>query len=94
MIRLEQVWTQERIQTYEETGFQRVTCPICGNETFDNWAICPHCFWEYDDSVGYSAANRSYPWWYRLKYKAKRIFRKRETKFNAIEYGGCLFIGL
>lgn len=90
MIRLEQVWTQERIQNYEETGFQRVTCPICGNETFDNWAICPHCFWEYDYIAGYSAANRSYPWWYRLKYKTKRLFRKRETEFNSIEYLGSL----
>ena len=34
-------------------------CPVCGNKTYDNYYICPHCGWEYDGlpEDQYSAAN-------------------------------------
>jgi hypothetical protein len=74
MIRIEEVWPKEVIQSHEEFA-NRVICPICGNETFDTWTICPHCEWEHDHSTGYSSANRSYKWVYRLKYRLKRFFK-------------------
>ncbi len=72
MIRINEVWRGEVIREYMEFASLAI-CPVCGNETFDNWTICPHCGWEYDELMhkGYSCANRSYLWWYRLKYKIK-----------------------
>ena len=78
MIKLTEVWSQEVIQEHLDSGYyQIVICPVCGNETLDNWAICPHCQWEHDELMykGYSCANRSYLWWYKLKYKIKQILR-------------------
>lgn len=73
MIKLSEVWTQERIQSYKANGAREVICPICRNETLNLWTICPHCQWEYDDILkGYSPANRARPWWYRLKYRFKK----------------------
>ena len=76
MIPIEEVWPEEIIASYEEYA-QRVTCPICGNETFNNWVICPHCQWEYDYSEGYSDVNHSRKWVYRLKYKLKRLLKRK-----------------
>ena len=77
MIRLKEVWSQEEIDQLKSYGATEVICPICGNETLSNWTICPHCFWEYDEFLykGYSCANRSYIWWYRIKYKIKKLFK-------------------
>ena len=47
-------------EEYKTYGFGIVTCPICGNETLDNYYICPHCNWEYDGKTEddeYSSAN-------------------------------------
>lgn len=79
MIKLTDVWSDEQIKEYLDSGYyQIVTCPVCGNETFDNWAICPHCWWEYDELIykGYSCANRSYLWWYKFKYKIKKVLKR------------------
>ena len=74
MIRIEDVWSRELIESYEDFA-TRIKCPICRNETFDSWTICPHCGWEYDHTDGYSDANRTYKWIYRLKFKLQRAFR-------------------
>lgn len=68
MIKLTEVLSQEIIQEHLNSGYVITKCPICDNEAFDNWAICPHCGWEHDELMheGYSAANKSYKWWYRL----------------------------
>ena len=76
MIKLTEVWPQEDIDALKAIGAQEIICPICGNETMDTWTICPHCNWEYDHSIGYSDANRSYKWWYRLKYRLKKVFSR------------------
>lgn len=74
MVKIESVWSENRIKAYVEDGFHKVSCPVCHNETFDNDAICPHCGWQYDYSTGYSSANRSYKWWHRIKYHLKKFF--------------------
>lgn len=46
---------------YKEYGFQIVKCPICGNDTLDNFFVCPHCGWEYDGKIhdnDYSSINK------------------------------------
>ena len=78
MIKLSDVWSQDRIEAYRADGAKEVICPICKNETMDNWTVCPHCGWEYDHTQrGYSAANRSYKWQYRLQYRIKKLLRLR-----------------
>lgn len=54
-----------------DLGRQIINCPICGNETFDDWFICPHCNWEaeplkFEDE--YSPANQATVKEYREKY--------------------------
>lgn len=77
MIKLTDVWDNDRIQSYIDNGYQVVRCPVCGNEAFDHWAICPHCAWEHDELLnnGYSYANGSYIWWYKVRYKFKKLFK-------------------
>ena len=79
MIKINEIWPEERIQEHLDSGYRFIECPVCGNETFDNWAICPHCDWEYDELMhkGYSAANKSYLWWYKFKYKIRKRTGKR-----------------
>lgn len=46
---------------YKEYGYNIVTCPICGHETLDNYWICEHCGWEYDNTCckdDYSIVNQ------------------------------------
>ena len=69
MIKITDVWPQEEIDARKAAGAIEIICPICKNETLDSWTICPHCGWEYDHTKGYSPANRSYKWQYRLKYQ-------------------------
>ena len=48
------------IKEFKRAGYKVVTCPVCDNETFDNWFICYHCGWEYDyirNLDDYSCAN-------------------------------------
>ena len=82
MIKISDVWPEEIIKSFEEYA-RRVICPICGNETFDAWTICPHCKWEYDyTEKGYSDVNHSYKWWYKLKYKLKIMFFKKRNQIT------------
>ena len=69
VIPIREVWPEEEIQSLKAVGAKEVICPICKNETLDNWTICPHCMWEYDGSRGYSPANGCRKWWYRLRYR-------------------------
>ena len=76
MIKISDVWPEEEIQSLKAAGAREVICPICKNETLNNWTICPHCDWEYDDTLkGYSDANRAYIGWYRLRYQFKKRFK-------------------
>ena len=55
-----------------DLGRQIIACPICGNETFDDWFICPHCRWEAEPlrtPDEYSPANKSTIEEYRKKYQ-------------------------
>ena len=55
-----------------EYGFQIVTCPICQNETLDDFFMCQHCGWEYDGTTedsDYSSANKATVGEYRDKCK-------------------------
>jgi predicted amidophosphoribosyltransferase len=76
MIKIDSIWPNHRIEEYAQSGFSRIICPVCHNETFDNDAICPHCDWQYDYSIGYSCANRGYKWTYRIKYFLTKLLRK------------------
>lgn len=61
---------------YKEFGCKIVICPICGNETLDNFCICEHCYWEYDGTTEnneYSSANGMTVEEYKIKYKAKKL---------------------
>lgn len=77
MIRLNEVLDKVTITEYLNSGYNITKCPVCGNEAFDNWAICPHCNWEHDELVtsGYSCANSSFIWWYKVKYFFRRLFK-------------------
>jgi hypothetical protein len=77
MIKLTDVMDETVIQEHLNSGYRVVKCPVCGNEAFDNWAICPHCNWEHDELLhhGYSCANSSYMWWYKVKYFLRNIFK-------------------
>lgn len=48
-----------------------VLCPVCGHKTLDNYDICTHCGWEYDDlpEDHYSACNRAKLRDYRAQYQ-------------------------
>ncbi len=39
--------------------YKVILCPVCGNKMLDNYDICTHCGWEYDESPEdhYSAVN-------------------------------------
>lgn len=41
----------ERTVEVKEYGYEVVNCPVCGNETLNDYYICPHCGWEYDGHV-------------------------------------------
>ena len=45
-----------------DLGRQIINCPICGNETFNDWFICPYCNWQAEIlhlEDEYSPANKS-----------------------------------
>ena len=47
---------------YKECGFHIVKCPVCGKDTLDNYWVCDHCGWEYDNTTNetmYSDANNT-----------------------------------
>jgi len=62
MKRINEVLAQDIIDEQIASGYQLTVCPVCGNETFDDYSICPHCGWEQDGTVDldqYSSANGS-----------------------------------
>ena len=53
---------EDEYQMCIDLGRQIIQCPICGNDTFNDWFICPHCNWQaeilhFEDE--YSPANKS-----------------------------------
>ena len=53
---------EDEYQMCLDLGRRIINCPICGNETFNDWFICPHCNWQaeilhFEDE--YSPANKS-----------------------------------
>lgn len=62
MKRIIEVLDQSVIDEQLNSGYQLTTCPVCGNETFDDYFICPHCGWENDGTVNleeFSTVNNS-----------------------------------
>ncbi|MBO5715457.1 MAG: leucine-rich repeat protein [Clostridia bacterium] len=62
---------EDEYQMCLDLGRQIIHCPICGNETFNDWFICPHCNWEAEvlhSEDEYSPANKSTIAEYRKKY--------------------------
>lgn len=59
MKKLEEILSKSVIDEHLAAGYKITVCPVCGNETFDDYFICPTCGWEYDDfpEDHYSAAN-------------------------------------
>ena len=61
-----------KTKEFLEYGFKIVYCPICKNETLDDFFICQNCGWEYDGTTedhDYSSANKSMVSEYRAQYK-------------------------
>jgi hypothetical protein len=74
---------EEEYQMCLDLGRQIISCPICGNETFNDWFICPHCNWEaeplkFEDE--YSPANKSTVAEYRREY-----FRLQTNRLERID---------
>ena len=44
--KLKDIIGEDEYQTCLDLGRTIIRCPICGNETFNDWFICPHCNWE------------------------------------------------
>ena len=69
-----------KTKEFLEYGFKIVTCPICKNETLDDFFICQHCGWEYDGCIkedDYSSANKSTVSEYRAEHK---VFINKSTE--------------
>ncbi len=80
---------------YLEYGFKVVTCPICENETLDDFFICQHCGWEYDGCIkedDCSSANKATVAEYRAKYEkiSKLQGEIRMEKMKAEEENSAL----
>lgn len=71
---------------YVDDFYKVVICPVCGNKTPDNYYICSHCGWEYDETEEgmYSSTNHATLGEYRKIYKkvACKIDRTRGKKKN------------
>lgn len=62
MKKISEVLDPQVINEQLASGYRITICPVCGNETFDDYSICPHCGWEQDGTVDadmYSSANKS-----------------------------------
>ena len=69
--KLKDIIGEDEYQMCLDLGRQIINCPICGNETFNDWFICPHCNWEAEilhSEDEYSPANKSTIAEYRKKY--------------------------
>ena len=67
---------EDEYQMCLDLGRRIINCPICGNETFDDWFICPYCNWQaeilhFEDE--YSPANKSTIEEYRKKYLSGKM---------------------
>jgi len=62
MKRLTDVYSLNDINEQLDNGYRIIKCPVCGNETFNDYSICPHCQWEQDGTINedlYSSCNKS-----------------------------------
>ena len=69
---LNTVLEEELIQEHVSKWYKKIKCPVCSNETSDDYFICPHCGWEYDNIVDeniYSTTNKSTIKDYRKTFK-------------------------
>ena len=48
MKKLKEVLDSSVVEEHVKMGYKLISCPVCKNETFDDYFICPHCGWEYD----------------------------------------------
>lgn len=80
-----------KTKEFLEYGFKIVTCPICQNETLDDFFICPHCGWEYDGCIkedDYSSANKATVAEYRVEYyraEYENLAKNAKEKSTAIK---------
>ena len=75
--KLKDIIGEDEYQTCLDLGRTIIRCPICGNETFNDWFICPHCNWEAEplhSEDEYSPANKSTIAEYRKKYMSENHF--------------------
>ncbi|MBQ8742946.1 MAG: hypothetical protein IJZ03_06220 [Clostridia bacterium] len=65
------------IGTIVDNIYTVILCPVCGQKTLDNYYICGHCGWEYDNfpEDHHSAANGATLQEYRDEYN--RIIKER-----------------
>lgn len=59
------------VGTHYDEWYTVILCPVCGHKTLDNYDICTHCGWEYDDlpEDHYSTCNRATLRDYRAQYQ-------------------------
>lgn len=62
------------LERESEYSFAPILCPVCGGATFDSFAVCPCCGWEYDSlpEDQFSAANGAPMTLYRAMYRDLR----------------------
>ena len=69
MKKIRELLTEDVINSQLNIGSKIIVCPVCGNETFDDYFICPTCSWEYDGSLNYSTTNKCTLKEYKEKYQ-------------------------
>ncbi len=75
--KLKDIIGEDEYQMCLDLGRRIIRCPICENETFNDWFICPHCNWEAEplhSEDEYSPANKSTIAEYRKKYMSENHF--------------------
>ena len=71
-----------KTKEFLEYGFKVVTCPICKNETLDDFFICQHCGWEYDGTTkdeDYSPVNKLTIVEYRAEHEKTSKLQRRNN---------------
>ncbi len=71
MKKLDEILSKTVIDEHLAAGYKITVCPVCSNETLDDYFICPTCGWEYDafPEDHYSAANGATLREYRERYQ-------------------------